>query len=49
MTRFIDLEVRKSSTCKKIKQEEQELGVRRFWSFKVDKIDSFETPNGSNR
>ena len=24
MTRFIDLEARKSSTCKKIKQEEQE-------------------------
>ena len=49
MTRFIDLETRKSSTCKKIKQEEQELGVRRLWSFKVDIFDHFETPNGSNR
>ena len=49
MTRFIDLETRKSSTCKKIKQEEQELGVRRFWSFKVDIFDYFETLNGSNR
>ena len=26
MTRFIDLEARKSFTCKKIKQEEQERG-----------------------
>lgn len=51
MTRFIDLEARKSSTCKKIKQEEQEIqfGMRRFWSFKVDIFDHFETPNGSNR
>lgn len=51
MTRFIDLEARKSFTCKKIKQEEQEIqfGMRRFWSFKVDIFDHFETPNGSNR
>ena len=45
----IDLEVRKSSTCKKFQQEEQELGVRRFWSFKVDIFDRYRTPNGSNR
>ena len=49
MTRFIDLETRKSSTCKKIKQEEQELGVRCFWSFKVDVFAHFQTPNISNR
>ena len=30
MTKFIDLEARKSSTCKKIKQEEQELGCGDF-------------------
>ena len=30
MTKFIDLESRKSSTCKKIKQEEQELGCGDF-------------------
>ena len=46
MTKFIDLEARKSSTCKKIKQEEQEFLKRRFWSFKVDVFDHFETPNG---
>ena len=47
MTRFIDLEARKSSTCKKIKQEEQEFLKRRFWSFKVDVFNYFKTPNGS--
>lgn len=30
MTRFIDLEARKSFTCKKIKQEEQERGCGDF-------------------
>ena len=49
MTRFIDLEARKSFTCKKIKQEEQEFLVRRLWSFKVDVFDHCRTPNGSNR
>ena len=49
MTKFIDLESRKSSTCKKIKQEEQEVMMRRFWSFKVDIFDRCRTPNGSNR
>ena len=51
MTRFIDLEARKSSICRKIKQEEQEiqLGMRRFWSFKVDVFNCYRTPNGLNR